>query len=60
VVTAKYLSTGQTFQFTVQNSALFHSFKVGQRFFANFNSRQVSLDGKTFTGIQSVGGSLPN
>ena len=60
VVTAKDLSTGQTFQFTVQNSALFHSFKVGQRFFANFNSRQVSLDGKTFTGIQSVGGSLPN
>jgi hypothetical protein len=60
LVRAKNLSNGQFFQFTVGNSALFSSFKVGQRFFFNFSSHQVSLDGKAFTGVQSVGGSLPN
>jgi Cu/Ag efflux protein CusF len=60
LVRAKNLSNGQFFQFTVKDSALFRSFNVGQRFFFNFSSRQVSLDGKAFTGVQSFGGSLPN
>ncbi len=53
VVRAKNLSSGQAFQFTVKDSALFGSFNVGQRFFANFNNHQVSFDGKAFTGTQS-------
>jgi len=53
IVRAKNLSSGQAFQFTVKDSALFRSFNVGQRFFANFNSHQLSLDGKAFTGMQS-------
>ena len=59
VVRAKNLSTGQAFQFTVKNSALLHSLNVGQRFFANFNSHQVSFDGKAFTGVQSFSFSNP-
>ncbi len=53
IVSAKLLSSGQAFQFTVKDSALFRSFSVGQRFFANFNSHEVSFDGKAFTGVQS-------
>lgn len=46
VVTAKVSSTGQYFQFTVKDSALFHSLKIGQAVFANFETKQVSINGK--------------
>lgn len=46
VVTAKVNSTGQSFQFTVKDSALLHSLKIGQGVFANFKTHQVSVNGK--------------
>jgi hypothetical protein len=50
---AKNLSTGQEFQFRVKDPAQLRSLNVGQSFFANLDSRQVSFDGKSFSGIQS-------
>ena len=50
VVTAKVKATGQSFQFKAGDMALFNSFKVGQDIFANFKTRQVSVDGKTPSG----------
>jgi Cu/Ag efflux protein CusF len=52
LVTAKNLSTGQVFQFSVKDSAQLHSLHVGEDFFANLDSRQVSFDGKAFSGMQ--------
>jgi Cu/Ag efflux protein CusF len=53
IVRAKDLSTGQEFQFRVKDPAQLRSLHVGQSFFANLDSRQVSFDGKSFSGIQS-------
>jgi hypothetical protein len=53
LVRAKNLSTGQEFQFRVKDPAQLRSLNVGQSFFANLDSRQVSFDGKSFSGIQS-------
>jgi Cu/Ag efflux protein CusF len=52
LVRAKNLSTGQEFQFRVKDSAQLHSLHVGEDFFANLDSRQVSFDGKAFSGMQ--------
>lgn len=46
VVTARVTSTGQSFQFTVKDPALLHGLKVGQSVFANFQTGQVSVNGK--------------
>jgi hypothetical protein len=53
IVRAKDLSTGQEFQFRVKDPAQLRSLHVGQSFFANLDSRQVSFDGKSFSSIQS-------
>jgi hypothetical protein len=53
IVRAKDHSTGQEFQFRVKDPAQLRSLNVGQSFFANLDSRQVSFDGKSFSGIQS-------
>ena len=45
-VAARVNGTGQSFQFTVKDSALLHALKIGQAVFANFKTRQVSVDGK--------------
>jgi len=45
VVTAKETATGQTFQFKVTDAALLNSLKVGQGVYANFKTRQVSVNG---------------
>ena len=50
VVTAKVKATGQTFQFKVVDAAVFNSLNVGQGIFANFTTRQISVDGKTPSG----------
>jgi len=47
VVTAKVNANGNIFQFKVTNAALLNSLKVGQGIYANFTSKQVSLDGNT-------------
>src|SRR5690242_6836331 len=47
VVTAKVNSTGQQFQFTLGNLAQARTLRIGQAVYANFSTRQVSLDGKT-------------
>jgi hypothetical protein len=48
-VTAREAS-GQTFRFVVQNPALLKAIKVGQAVYANFATKQVSLDGRTVAG----------
>ncbi|HYL61156.1 MAG TPA: hypothetical protein VE077_00920 [Candidatus Methylomirabilis sp.] len=56
VVTAKVNSSGQTFQFTINDAALLKSLRVGQGVYANFKTNQLSLDGKSAAGtIISIG-----
>jgi hypothetical protein len=56
IVTAKVSATGQQFQFTMNNPVQLQSLHVGQAVYANFTSKQVSLDGKTPAGqISSMG-----
>jgi Cu/Ag efflux protein CusF len=45
LVTAKDTATGQTFQFKVTDAAQLNSLKVGQGVYANFKTRQVSING---------------
>jgi hypothetical protein len=47
IATAIVNATRKTFQFQVRDSELFNSIKVGQGVYANFSTKQVSLDGKT-------------
>ncbi len=47
-VTAKESASQRTFQFTVKDRLLLSRLKVGQRIYANFNSKQVSVDGRVF------------
>lgn len=46
-VTAKENSTGRVFFFEVPNSALLNSLRVAQGIYANFRTKEVSLDGHT-------------
>lgn len=56
MVTARVDSSGQTFQFQVSNPAWFDSLQIGQGVWANFKTKQISLNGKTQSGtIVSVG-----
>jgi len=50
VVTAQVNATGQQFEFKLSNPAQLKTLKVGQAVYANLNTRQVSLDGKTAAG----------
>ena len=50
VVTAKVNATGQTFQFTLKNSAQLRQLRVGQGVYANLSSKTVSLDSRTVAG----------
>src|SRR3989454_10608079 len=50
VVTAEVKATRQTFEFRVNDAALFKSLSIGQGVYPNFQTRQVSLDGKTPSG----------
>jgi len=45
LATAKDTATGQTFQFKVTDAALLNLLKVGQGVYANFKTRQVSVNG---------------
>ena len=47
-VTAKESTSQRTFQFTVKDRLLLSGLKVGQRIYANFNTKQVSVDGRVF------------
>ena len=44
-VTAKETATGRTFTFKVTDAKLLSSLKIGQGVYANFSTKQVSLDG---------------
>ena len=46
-VTAKDNTTGKSFSFQLSNVNLLNSLKVGQGIYANFGTRQVSVDGLT-------------
>lgn len=48
VVTARETASGRTFTFTARDRNLLRGMRVGQPVYANFDTRQVSLDGKTF------------
>jgi len=48
-VTARVNATGQTFTFTASASVL-SSLNVGQGIYANFTSKQISVDGKSASG----------
>jgi Cu/Ag efflux protein CusF len=50
VVSAKVNASGAVFQFRVTDAALLKSLKVGQEVYANFTTKQVSLDGKKMLG----------
>ncbi len=55
IVTAVVNQTGETFQFKVTDPKLLRSLKVGQGVYANFASKQVSVDGiSPCCGIVSV------
>jgi len=45
VVTAKMISSDQSFKFAVKGAGLLNSLKVGQSVYANFKTHQVSVDG---------------
>lgn len=47
IVTAKEETTGRTFEFRVTNAALLATLHPGSPVYANFKTKQVSLDGKT-------------
>jgi hypothetical protein len=49
--TAVETATGQTFEFHVPNPKLFATLRVGTPVYANFSTKQVSLDGKTPCGV---------
>jgi Cu/Ag efflux protein CusF len=44
-VAARETATGRTFQFKVNDAALLKSLKVGQKIYANFATKKVSVDG---------------
>ena len=46
LVTAKENGTGRTFTFKVSDVKLLNSLRVGQGVYANFGTKQVSIDGK--------------
>lgn len=50
VAQARDEASGRVFEFTVQNPAQFSSLRVGQKIYANFGARQVSLDGRSIAG----------
>lgn len=50
VAVARDGASGRLFQFTLQNPALFSQLRVGQKIYANFSARQVSLDGRSLAG----------
>jgi Cu/Ag efflux protein CusF len=50
VVSAKVNASGAVFQFRITDAALLKSLKVGQEVYANFTTKQVSLDGKKMLG----------
>jgi Cu/Ag efflux protein CusF len=55
LVTAVENATGRSFQFKVANAALLKAMKTGQGVYANFATRQVSVDGATpCCGISSI------
>jgi Cu/Ag efflux protein CusF len=45
VVAAREAATGRTFQFKVNDAALLKTLKVGQKIYANFATKKVSVDG---------------
>jgi hypothetical protein len=60
VITAKVTATGQSFAFMLNNRAQLSHFKVGESVYANFKTKQVSLDGTTIVGaIVSIGAPIP-
>jgi hypothetical protein len=50
LVSAKVNATGQQFEFKLSNPAQLRTISAGQPIYANFTTRQVSLDGKTPSG----------
>lgn len=56
MVSAKVNATGEDFQFTLNDSSLLGTLKVGQGVYANFRAKQLSLDGQHVVGkIVSIG-----
>jgi hypothetical protein len=49
--TAVETATGRTFEFHIPNPRLFATVRVGTPVYANFSTKQVSLDGKTPCGV---------
>jgi len=45
LVTARNTATGQTFQFKVSNASLLRTLRVGQGVYADFGTKEVSVDG---------------
>jgi len=45
IVRARNTETGQTFQFKVNNSAVLKTLKVGHGVYADFGTKEVSVDG---------------
>lgn len=47
IATAKETATGRTFQFKLSDASLLRQLRPGSPVYANFRTKQVSLDGKT-------------
>ncbi|HLB88296.1 MAG TPA: C1 family peptidase [Terriglobales bacterium] len=50
LLTAREKSSGQVFQFRVTSAPVLSTLRVGQGVYANFKTRQVSLDGRSVAG----------
>jgi hypothetical protein len=50
VASAKVNATGENFQFTLNDPTLLGTLKIGQGVYANFQTKQVSLDGQHIVG----------
>jgi hypothetical protein len=59
LVSAKVNATGQSFQFRPNNAAVLGAMKIGEGVYANFSTRQVSLDGNTICCTIVAMGSAP-
>ncbi len=55
VVSAKVSATGAAFQFKVTNPKILAGLRLGLAIYANFTTRQVSLDGKTMCCVITSG-----
>jgi hypothetical protein len=59
IVSAKVNANGEAFQFKIANANLLKELRIGAAVYANFTTREVSLDGRTIAGPITSGPQAP-